>query len=250
MTTKHHEMKYTLPSPGIDVTAPLIYMWEIQDASDTVVGRYIGKANGGEKRPTQHYTRNVNKLLKGLPYKKGQNYRRVHYSLADAVITGHRISLSYLCNVPEGQNIFEVETRYIHQYGCYASDGVGLNGPWTGKPRTLPTVLDQVTPLEAEVQPLGSDLEDFVECVQVNFPGLYVDSLTRGYSVWWGPGRKLRLVRAFQSSPGCKVEIKLAQTSLKLDKVVAFRWDGSDEQIVQTIENEMKLLAQSEAQSG
>jgi hypothetical protein len=76
-------------------------MWEIHDDSGNLVGRYIGKAVGGDRRPRRHYARNVDKLMAGLSYRPGKNYRRVHYGLADAVKAGHRITLSYLCNVSE-----------------------------------------------------------------------------------------------------------------------------------------------------
>ena len=88
-------MHYSVLDSGVELTAPLIYMWEIHDLQGKLVGRYIGKANGGDRRPTQHYPRNVSKLLEGKPYKKGKNYRRVHYGLSDAVSAGHRISLTY-----------------------------------------------------------------------------------------------------------------------------------------------------------
>lgn len=65
-------MQYSVHDSGVDVTAPLIYMWEIHDLQAKLVGRYIGKANGGDKRPTQHYSRNVSKLHAGKPYKKGK----------------------------------------------------------------------------------------------------------------------------------------------------------------------------------
>lgn len=63
-------MKFELLPSTIEVYAPLIYMWEIHNASGIIVGRYVGKANGGCKRPLEHYKRNVHKLLRGLPYKK------------------------------------------------------------------------------------------------------------------------------------------------------------------------------------
>ena len=49
------KMQYIPPLPNVDVTAPLIYMWEIRNDDDEILGRYVGKANGGEKRPTMHY---------------------------------------------------------------------------------------------------------------------------------------------------------------------------------------------------
>jgi hypothetical protein len=138
----------------------LIYLWEIHDLSGQIVGRYVGKANGGEKRPTRHYPRNVNKLLAGRPYKNGKKYRRVHFALADAVRAGHRISLTYLCNVSNVADILQVELRYIDHYGCNEDDGSGLNGRWKGTPREVVPVNPALLQ-EAEVEDSAPDLDDF-----------------------------------------------------------------------------------------
>ena len=74
-------------------------MWEIHNSAGEVTGRYIGKANGGERRPTKHYSRNVNKLLSGKAYRPNQPFRRVHIALAWATHDSQEIRLSFLCNV-------------------------------------------------------------------------------------------------------------------------------------------------------
>ena len=234
-------MKYIPPSPGVDVNAPLIYMWEIRDASGAVTGRYIGKANGGEHRPTTHYPRNVDKLLRGLPYKKGKDYRRVHYSLANAVLSGHAISLSYLCNVPEDQDIFAVEMHYIRQYRCNADDGVGLNGPRKGQFSTVaeiharPTV---ATPPSTEIDP--PDLADFIAYVKLAYPGQFeARAGADRYSLWIDG---TRILRARQQSPTGKVWIKLVQSTRKKKVNIEMAWDGSDEQLAQVIDGELALF--------
>lgn len=234
------KMHYTVPPPGVDAKAPLIYMWEIHDLLGQTVGRYIGKANGGDKRPTQHYPRNVNKLLQGLPYKKGKNYRRVHYALADAVLAGYSISLTYLCNVPETVDIFKVESHYINKYGCNADDGVGLNGKWRGVPREVAAMNDAV-PIEAlaaEDPPLP-DLDDFLEYFD-NKPreAFAVKVNAKSCSVWSG-GR--RILRAKQSKPGAKVLIKLVQSTTP-QELVEFVWDGNDDQLDAALDTERKVL--------
>jgi hypothetical protein len=231
-------MQYSVLDSGIDVTAPLIYMWEIHDESGSLVGRYIGKANGGDKRPTQHYPRNVSKLLAGKPYKKGKDYRRVHYGLADAVAAGHRISLSYLCNVPDTVDIFEVESRYISDYGCNADDGIGLNGRSRSAPREvrLRASTGAVESSSAE-DPVGPDLDDFhgVFKARVN---------SKSCSIW---SAERRILRAKQDKPGAKVLIKQVQSSTS-HRQVQFVWDGTEEQIHAALEDERRqLLARGES---
>jgi hypothetical protein len=241
----HKKMEYTRPAPGVDVNAPLIYMWEVKDGSDAVIGRYIGKANGGERRPTRHYTRNVNKLLRGQAYKKGKNYRRVHYALADAVNAGHSITLSYLCNVPSDQDIFKVETRYIREYGCDKDDGIGLNGRWPGPPRQV-VLADTLVPAHEATHPRYKQddsvtLEDFLECVEANPGAFTVKSTPHRYTLWIGDDR---ILRAKQRGRDGKVRIKLVQTEHRLKKHSEFTWDGSDEQIAAALDSEFRLFMQ------
>lgn len=245
-------MQYSVLDSGADVTAPLIYMWEIRDLQGKLVGRYIGKANGGDKRPTQHYPRNVSKLRAGKPYKKGKNYRRVHYGLADAVRAGHRISLTYLCNVSKDDDIFKVESHYIKEYGCDADDGIGLNGKWKGTPREV-IVAERAWPAqeraETEVGECGTaqadavsaelDLDDFLEF----FDDKQRDTLEicangKSCSVW-SEGK--RILRAKQDRPGARIWIKLVQSSWRTE-AVELAWDGSDSQIETALETERKAL--------
>lgn len=225
------KMVYTPPSPGVNVTEPLIYMWEIADSSGQVIGRYVGKANGGETRPRQHYSRNVEKLLAGRPYKKDKEYRRVHFALADAVKAKHNISLHYLCNVSDDENIFKVESQYIRKYNCNVRDGLGLNGPWTESERAmlrLRVKSGASAPALPDYPPIKQtlpDLEDFLEIVQDHYPGPF--RITWGvhrYSLWLG---NHRIIRAEQSGPRGKVRVKLAQSSIG-KKAVKFGWDGSE----------------------
>lgn len=243
-------MQYVPPAPCVDVTAPLIYMWEIHDMSGHLLGRYIGKANGGEKRPTQHYPRNVNKLRQGLPYKNGKNYRRVHYAMADAVEAGHRISLTYLCNVSDVEDIFKVESQYIKEYGCNADNGIGLNGRWKGTPREAVVTqhvmrahagedVDKGQDAGAEGATLPIDLDDFLEYFE-DKPREAFKILVNGRScsVWSG-GK--RILRAKQDWSGAKIWIKLVQSSWRT-KTVALAWDGSDSQIDGALEAERNVL--------
>lgn len=233
-------MRYNAPPPGVDVTAPLIYMWEIHNLLGQLVGRYIGKANGGNRRPTLHYPRNVNKLLQGLPYKKGKNYRRVHYALADAVLAGHSISLSYLCNVPETVDIFKVESNYINEYGCNADDGIGLNGKWKGAPREVRSHAHAL-PIAAAARPdpVSPDLDDFLEYFEDKPREAFdIRVNARSCSVW---SAGLRILRAKQTKPGAKVQIKLVQSSTP-QKDAGFTWDGTDAQIDLALATERKVL--------
>lgn len=245
-------MEYVPPPPCVDVKAPLIYMWEIHDLAGRLVGRYIGKANGGEERPTRHYPRNVNKLRAGRPYKKGKNYRRVHYAMADAVAAGYRISLTYLCNVTDVEDIFEVESRFIRKYGCDADDGIGLNGRWKGTPRevvatarSLPVDAnarahgDQVWSAEAEMMPLPVDLDDFLEYFE-DKPREALKIVVNGKScsVW---SDNKRILRAKQAKPGARILIKLVQSSWQTTDV-QFTWDGSDAQIESAFRAERQVL--------
>lgn len=245
-------MLYSVFDNGVDVLAPLIYMWEIHDLQDRLVGRYIGKANGGSKRPNKHYPRNVNKLHVKKPYKKGKNYRRVHYALADAVEAGYRISLTYLCNVPEDQDIFKVETRYIKEYGCDADDGIGLNGRWKGAPREV-GVAERAWPAQ-EIATTNADehyyansdaasaeieLDDFLEF----FDDKQRDTLEirvngKSCSIW---SKRKRILRAKQERPDASILIKLVQSSWRTE-TVELPWDGSDGQIEASLEAERKVL--------
>lgn len=245
-------MHYIVLDSGVDVTSPLIYMWEIHDLQGKLVGRYIGKANGGDKRPTQHYPRNVSKLRAGKPYKKGKNYRRVHYGLSDAVRAGHRISLTYLCNVSKDHDIFKVESHYIKKYGCDADDGIGLNGRWKGMPREVivaerawpaqervKTNVDERNAGHADAVSADIDLDDFLEFFDdKRRDALEIRVNGKSCSVW-SEGK--RILRAKQDRPGARIWIKRVQSSSRTE-IVEFAWDGSDSQIETALEAERKVL--------
>ncbi|EJL6500049.1 hypothetical protein NMS05_003530, partial [Vibrio cholerae] len=108
----------------------LIYMWEIYDKTDVLVGRYVGKAKNGAKRPLKHYKRNVARLIAGKPYRKSNpnSYRVVHKALADAVDKNYVIKLYFLANINEGEDINQVEQALINQHDCKGSESWQLNG--------------------------------------------------------------------------------------------------------------------------
>ena len=111
---------------GVDESLPLIYMWEMWAADGRLVGRYVGKASKGARRPLSHYRRNVTNILANRPYRKARPdaFRRVLRALAEAVAQGHRIRLSLLTNVGPHQDINEREQALIKQH-----DAVGIE-PW------------------------------------------------------------------------------------------------------------------------
>lgn len=237
------KMDYTLSPSNVDRTAPLIYMWEIYDLLGQIVGRYIGKANGGDQRPTKHYARNVDRLMQKLPYRSGKNYRRVHYALSDAVRAGHSICLTYLCNVPDTVDIFKVEARYIKEYGCAAVGGIGLNGMRREATLDVPTIATVLrSEAQADAHSDSLDLDDFLEYFDDKPREAFdVRVNTKSCSVW-SSGR--RLLRAKQTKPGAKVLVKLVQTS-EMGELVEFPWDGTDDQIGAALKAERKLLLAS-----
>lgn len=121
-------MKFEVRQGLIDTNAPLLYMWEIRDQTDTLMYCYVGKSERGTGRPLRHYKRNVRNLLGGRPYRRGKpdSFRVVHRQLAEAVRQGHRITLTILCNVPPGANIYEWERRAQSALGCKSLSGVIL----------------------------------------------------------------------------------------------------------------------------
>jgi hypothetical protein len=122
-------MKFEINDNGRDQTRPLIYRWEIFDASGVLIGCYIGKAKGGAGRPLKRYKRNVARLIAGKPYwpSKPDGYRRVHRALAAATIAGQRIVLSLLANVPEGENINLWERHQIREHDSSGPEPHQLN---------------------------------------------------------------------------------------------------------------------------
>ena len=239
-------MSYRLLPSDVDTAAPLIYMWEILDEAGRVSGRYIGKANGGDKRPTRHYSRNVDRLLRQIPYRNGKHYRRVHVALADAAKAGRDITLRYLCNVPAGQDIFEVEARYIREFGCDLDDGIGLNGRWKAAPPVMPAAPS--APLEQALEPAleqapeaPADLEDLVEYVLEAYPGRFrIASTPLRYALYIG---EIRVLRAKVGRGGKRVYIKCVRSKRAGHEPVEFVWDGSDRQLAETIDGELQLFS-------
>lgn len=123
-------MKYELFKNAIDEFSPLIYMWEIYTQEGVLVGRYVGKAKNGAKRPQKHYQRNIRNFLAGKPYRKGnpEGYRKIHRALAEATQKDYQITLQYICNINEYENINDIERKYINKHNCLGSEPWQLNG--------------------------------------------------------------------------------------------------------------------------
>lgn len=123
-------MNFELDDRDVDPDKALIYMWEIYALDGTVVGRYVGKAKNGSKRPIKHYRRNVDRLLSGKPYRKSnpEGFRKVHRALAHAVTSGYGIKLFFLTNVAHDQNINDVESSLITVNNSKGDRDWQLNG--------------------------------------------------------------------------------------------------------------------------
>jgi len=111
-------MEFVEIEGSVDPTLPLIYLWEILDSNEEVRYQYVGKASRGASRRRNHYRRNVNNLLLKNPYRKNRpdNFRPVHRKLAEADQCGHRILLSFICNVTLQENINSVERKWQKHY--------------------------------------------------------------------------------------------------------------------------------------
>jgi hypothetical protein len=241
-------MEFTqLEQPDIDIKAPLIYLWKISSAAGEVVGWYVGKAEGGAKRPTQDYVYNVNRLLQKKAYRtQGRDYRRVHEAMADAVCAGYVISLRYLCNVSPGEDIYAVEQRYIREYGC-TDNGICLNAqrqhgerPKASTTKTTEMSVMNMTPdIAEETQQDKCGLESFRQLIATHFPQLI--SKARATRCAFSTHDKVRIVRAKQETPGGRVNIKLALTSRREDDDRTFNWDGTPAQVLNAVEGELHL---------
>ena len=123
-------MNFELIKTEVDGDKALIYMWEIYDLTGVLVGRYVGKAKNGSKRPLRHYTRNVERLLSGKPYRKSkpEGYRQVHRALAAAVRAEYTIQLSFLTNVDNINSINTIESALIAEKNCKGAEDWQLNG--------------------------------------------------------------------------------------------------------------------------
>src|SRR3954447_14137227 len=117
---------YELVATNVDPTQPLIYLWEVVDASGDVSYRYVGKSTNGAERPLTAYRRNVNNLLAGRPYRKSKPdaFRLVHRRLAEAVEAGSGIRLTYLCNVAPDEDILERERYWQAHNSVDPADGL------------------------------------------------------------------------------------------------------------------------------
>lgn len=164
---------------------------------------------------------------------------------------GHRISLTYLCNVSKDHDIFEVESHYIKDYGSDADDGIGLNGRWKGMPREvivaahasppqerLKTDLDERNAAYADAGSADIDLDDFLEFFDKQRYGLEIRVNGKSCSVWSGDKR---ILRAKQDRPSSRIWIKLVQTSRRME-TVELAWDGSDSQVEMALETERQVL--------
>lgn len=104
---------------GVDLSRPLIYLWEILSVDGEVTCRYVGKASRGAQRPRTQYRRNVNNLLRGRPYRKGKplEFRAIHRRMAQAVRAGESLRLSFLCNVGPDEEINALERQWQDRFG-------------------------------------------------------------------------------------------------------------------------------------
>lgn len=237
--------------PEIDIKAPLIYLWKISNAAGKVVGWYVGKAEGGAKRPTQDYVNNVNKLLKKEAYHiQGRDYRRVHNAMADAVRDGHLISLRYLCNVSPDEDIYAVEQHYIREYGALGN-GIGLNVQGQGRKRSKVSatqapemrVMQVGAGIAMATQKRECSLESFRQLIATHFPKLQPGAGVGRYS--FCTHDDVRIVRAKQESPTGRVNIKLVLSSRRQKgSDVTFNWDGDPTRVLDAVEGELHLYEQ------
>lgn len=123
-------MQFEYEPAGIDPRQALIYLWEVIDPSGDVTYRYVGKAKGGADRPRTHYSRNVDNLLSGKPYRAGKAtaYREVHHRMAEAVRNHWRIRLTLLRNVAAGEDLGVAERELQVQYGCVTRQRTSTRG--------------------------------------------------------------------------------------------------------------------------
>jgi len=118
---------------GVRLDLPGIYEWIVEGS-----GRYIGKYTH-QSRPFREYERNVLRILRGHAYRprKPDGFRRIHRSLAQAVLDGRRITLVILENCSldrlharEAELIAERGTLNGRDKGCtLIPEGDGRNPP-------------------------------------------------------------------------------------------------------------------------
>lgn len=102
----------------VDPNRPVVYLWEVFDASGSVVYRHIGKSKNGATRALFDYERNVQNLLDGRPYRAGNpdGFREVHIRLAEAVRAGEGVRLTFLLNAAEG-DLNHAKRGAMQEYG-------------------------------------------------------------------------------------------------------------------------------------
>jgi hypothetical protein len=120
----------TVVDDGVDISQSLIYRWQIFDAAGELTGVYIGLArvSQGEVR-FKRYRRRVKNMQLGLPYSTnpGADYRKVHYALTAAALSGARIVFTYLCNCPPGESLAALESRLIAEHDSFGPAAHQLN---------------------------------------------------------------------------------------------------------------------------
>ena len=231
-------MQYFVVSDNVDVKSSLIYMWKIHDFSGAVVGCYVGKSKDGEKRPREHYKRNVDKLLDELPYRAGNphGYRRVHHALAQATRSGHIISVTYLCNVQSHEDINQVEMHYIRQYRCDVGDGIGLNGRSSANKISVIELKQIAAPTSSEDRVYTlNQVKNFIE---KNFQHLQPKQLSHGYAFYVG---ETRILRISQSGPKAKIRLKRAISSRYIRREIEIVLTDVNSELKHIIDGELQL---------
>jgi hypothetical protein len=85
-----------------------------------------------------------------------------------------------------------------------------------------------------------SDLEDFVDYVLENYPDRFrIESTPLRYSLYIGD---IRVLRAKVGRGGKRVYIKCVRSKKRGHDPVEFVWDGSDQQLAETIDRELALF--------
>jgi hypothetical protein len=230
-------MQYLIAADGVDTKAPLIYLWEIRNRSGEVVGRYVGKAENGHDRPRKDYKRNVDRLLRGLPYRRGKpdGYRPVHYALAAATRENHDIVVTYIRNVEAHENINAVEQHYIRHYDCVLGTGVGLNV--VGSQRLRSRLPCRTSAAPAASGPRSYTLMQIREIVEKNVPELQPTLRSKGVAFGIDGTRILRIE---QCGPRAKVKIKFAISSRRGPEV-DIQWNDTPEALTERIRREVAL---------
>ena len=113
-----------------DENLPLIYMWEIKDLNEDIVGRYVGQTIQGLGKRVNRYVLRVGQVLTEKLYDKKYpaGFRKVHRALANAARNNFHVTLSVLCNVPTDQDINSVEQSWIKSHHCKGPQSWQLNG--------------------------------------------------------------------------------------------------------------------------